>query len=94
LVFEAVRLADGGDGIPPHGFGVRLNHGERQAFIVVVRRDDAIAAIVGEKILPVFQAVVIDSARIAGIEPFQAEIEFAIVQQASPPWPYMPMAAR
>src|SRR5262249_33622087 len=93
LRFVDVGLAQRAHAVAQHGARGRIDHAERQAALEILRRGDAVAALLGEEIRPRFELVVVDRLDIAGVEVFDLELELDIHINPGPP-PRTPTAPR
>jgi hypothetical protein len=73
-----VGLAQRAHAVAQHGARGRIDHAERQAALEILRRGDAVAALLGEEIRPCFELVVVDRLGIAGVEVFDLELELDV----------------
>src|SRR5262249_3299185 len=94
LRFVDVGLAQRTHAVAQHGARGRIDHAERQAALEILRRGNAVAALLGEEIRPRFELVVVDRLGVAGVEVFDRELELDVHVNLDHPPPTAPRAAR
>src|SRR2546426_6904790 len=68
LALVDVGLAQGGHAIAQHAVAVRVDQADLEATTVVVGGGDLVEALLGEEARPVLEPVVVDGARVVGVE--------------------------
>src|SRR5262249_28674450 len=71
-----------------------IDHAERQAALEILRRGNAVAALLGEEIRPCFELVIVDRLGVAGVEVFHRELELDVHVNLDQPPPAAPRAPR
>src|SRR5262249_13903453 len=94
LRFVDVGLAQRTHAVAQHGARGCIDHAERQAALEILRRGNAVAALLGEEIRPRFELVIVDRLGVAGVEVFDRELELDVHVNLDPPPPTAPRAAR
>src|SRR5258708_32534496 len=92
LRFVDVGLAQRTHAVAQHGARGCIDHAERQDALEILRRGNAVAALLGEEIRPCFELVIVDRLGVAGVEVFDRELELDVHVDLDHPPPAAPLA--
>jgi hypothetical protein len=92
--FVDVGLAQRTHAVAQHGARGCIDHAERQTALEILRRGNAVAALLGEEIRPRFELVIVDRLGVAGVEVFDRELELDVHVDLDHAAPTAPRAAR
>ena len=81
----ALRLVDVGVAqrlyaVAQHRAALGVQHRQRQAALLVLGGGDAVAAVLGEEVRPVFQPALVERMRVAGVKALDGRLDFRIHQ--------------